>query len=89
MHTSTSGYLDTPAKYRDMAYQSAEQDEVEEMVAGEYRNRNFSLYFGWASHECANALGHTVKHRQRYDEFLSPRTRHDIRIISLASQSRI
>ncbi|KAJ2965935.1 hypothetical protein NUW54_g13950 [Trametes sanguinea] len=34
MHTSTSGYLDTPAKYRDMAYQqSAEQDEVEEMVA--------------------------------------------------------
>ncbi|KAI0369749.1 hypothetical protein BV20DRAFT_333739 [Pilatotrama ljubarskyi] len=33
MHTSTSGYLDTPAKYRDMAAESAEQDEVEEMVA--------------------------------------------------------
>ncbi|KAI0761792.1 hypothetical protein BD413DRAFT_235296 [Trametes elegans] len=33
MHTSTSGYLDTPAKYRDMAHESAEQDEVEEMVA--------------------------------------------------------
>ena len=49
MHTSTSGYLDTPAKYRDMAYQSAEQDEVEEMVAGEYLNRNFLLHSGWAS----------------------------------------
>ncbi|OJT03329.1 hypothetical protein TRAPUB_6107 [Trametes pubescens] len=32
-HTSTSGYLDTPAKYRDMASESAEQDEVEDMVA--------------------------------------------------------
>ncbi|CAL1715264.1 unnamed protein product [Somion occarium] len=29
--TSTSGYLDTPAKYRDMA-QSHEDDEIEEMV---------------------------------------------------------
>ncbi|KAI8985784.1 hypothetical protein BD414DRAFT_489226 [Trametes punicea] len=33
IHTSTSGYLDTPAKYRDMAHQSAQQDQVEEMVA--------------------------------------------------------
>ncbi|KAI0676018.1 hypothetical protein C8Q78DRAFT_1007677 [Trametes maxima] len=33
MHTSTSGYLDTPAKYRDMAYESTEQVEIEEMVA--------------------------------------------------------
>lgn len=32
--TSTNGYLDTPAKYREMA-QNAEGDEIEEMVAGE------------------------------------------------------
>ncbi|KAI0700131.1 hypothetical protein C8T65DRAFT_287764 [Cerioporus squamosus] len=35
IHTSTSGYLDTPAKYRDMAYENADQDEIEEMVGGE------------------------------------------------------
>ena len=33
--TSTSGYLDTPAKYREMASAYDEGDEVEEMVAGE------------------------------------------------------
>ncbi|KAH9849842.1 hypothetical protein C2E23DRAFT_837511 [Lenzites betulinus] len=33
IHASTSGYLDTPAKYRDMASESPEQDEVEEMIA--------------------------------------------------------
>ncbi|KAI0796191.1 hypothetical protein C8Q75DRAFT_745620 [Abortiporus biennis] len=32
IQTSTSGYLDTPAKYRDMA-QSNDEDEIEEMVA--------------------------------------------------------
>lgn len=31
--TSTSGYLDTPAKYRDMA-PSHEEEEIEEMVGG-------------------------------------------------------
>ncbi len=35
IHASTSGYLDTPAKYRDMAYENADQDEIEEMVGGE------------------------------------------------------
>ncbi|KAM5533814.1 hypothetical protein V8D89_012477 [Ganoderma adspersum] len=33
MHASTSGYLDTPAKYRDMVYETADQDEMEELVA--------------------------------------------------------
>ena len=33
--TSTSGYLDTPAKYREMASAYNEGDEAEEMVAGE------------------------------------------------------
>lgn len=32
--TSTSGYLDTPAKYRDMASAYNEGGEVEEMIAG-------------------------------------------------------
>ena len=34
IHTSTSGYLDTPAKYRDMVQESADQQEIEELVAG-------------------------------------------------------
>ncbi|PIL24922.1 hypothetical protein GSI_12809 [Ganoderma sinense ZZ0214-1] len=33
MHASTSGYLDTPAKYRDMVYENADQEEMEELVA--------------------------------------------------------
>ncbi|OBZ73517.1 hypothetical protein A0H81_05946 [Grifola frondosa] len=33
MPTSTSGYLDTPAKYRDMSIIPSEQDDIEEMVA--------------------------------------------------------
>ncbi|KAI0793855.1 hypothetical protein C8Q74DRAFT_1245438 [Fomes fomentarius] len=32
MHTSTIGYLDTPAKYRDMVDESADQNEIEELV---------------------------------------------------------
>lgn len=37
--TSTSGYLDTPAKYRDMAPSNDhDEDEIEEMVGGEYRH---------------------------------------------------
>lgn len=43
IHTSTSGYLDTPAKYRDMAHENADQDEIEEMVGGECR---LSLFMG-------------------------------------------
>ena len=36
---STSGYLDTPAKYRDMAPSNDyDEDEIEEMVAGEYQH---------------------------------------------------
>lgn len=34
IHTSTSGYLDTPAKYRDLAMGGNDEDEIEEMVAG-------------------------------------------------------
>ncbi len=37
MQASTSGYLDTPAKYRDMVYDTADQEEMEELVAGEFR----------------------------------------------------
>ena len=35
IRTSTSGYLDTPAKYREMLSESADQSEIEELVAGE------------------------------------------------------
>lgn len=43
MHTSTIGYLDTPAKYRDMVDDSADQNEIEELVVGEHR---FFIYTG-------------------------------------------
>lgn len=36
---STSGYLDTPAKYRDMApSHNSQEDDIEEMEAGEYHH---------------------------------------------------
>lgn len=39
---STSGYLDTPAKYRDMAQYNEDDDEIDEMVAGECTPPTFS-----------------------------------------------
>ena len=33
-HASTTGYLDTPAKYRDMATPAQSQDDFEELIAG-------------------------------------------------------
>lgn len=39
VNTSSNGYLDTPAKYREMVYGNSNGNEVEEMVAGEYSGR--------------------------------------------------
>lgn len=36
MHASTSGYLDTPAKHRDMISENVDQEEMEDLVAGEF-----------------------------------------------------
>lgn len=45
---STSGYLDTPAKYRAMASSHDNQeDEIEEMVAGEYLHVFSARIKGW------------------------------------------
>lgn len=39
VNASSNGYLDTPAKYREMVYGNGNGNEVEEMVAGEYSGR--------------------------------------------------
>ena len=60
MHASTSGYLDTPAKYRDMVYETADQEEMEELVAGEFCAS--SLFFhSLSAAMCAYILLHRVE----------------------------
>ncbi|RPD76662.1 hypothetical protein L226DRAFT_382428 [Lentinus tigrinus ALCF2SS1-7] len=57
IHTSTSGYLDTPAKYRDMAHENADQDEIEEMVGGECRLSFVSIPHPLRFERCCDLFG--------------------------------
>lgn len=58
---STSGYLDTPSKYRDLSMTpSNDQAELEEMVAGEHDTVQSMTRLGMRIHAALGLVGRSV-----------------------------